>query len=364
MVKRRMLKRHHSVSASSDKAPQSISFSEYVHYVAPKTKFTTIRSVFPPAAITLGRNAMDRYGDLISDFELVSSKGDRIPVSLRILMERWGRYFVQLLAKGYVQAVDRFERDQQLDSESTRNASSASESMNSANKTQNKLRSSMSTCGGSSISSSNSEVSINQNKPSKKGHHQSSYHVSIPAPSKYSKEPPQFRLPFQELSLTNNSVSEKANETINQHFEETKRGIETNNNEKLPDLPGSSHIKDEQPDTSRKGSVSSFSSSNSLLNSHLQNIPPQLPLPNEPIPAVPASTSFRGSSRKNSADLNSPRASLMYTLTALRNIPATKSPRESPFSSPRASVSGRPCTNGKRITESSNSKLETKLSFY
>lgn len=346
---KKMLKRHHSVSASSDKAPQSISFSEYVHYVAPKTKFTTIRSVFPPAAITLGRNAMDRYGDLISDFELVSSKGDRIPVSLRILMERWGRYFVQLLAKGYVQAVDRFERDQQLDSESTRNASSASESMNSANKTQNKLRSSMSTCGGSSISSSNSEVSINQSKPSKKGHHQSSYHVSIPAPSKYSKEPPQFRLPFQELSLTNNSVSEKANETINQHFEETKRGIETNNNEKLPDLPGSSHIKDEQPDTSRKGSVSSFSSSNSLLNSHLQNIPPQLPLPNEPIPAVPASTSFRGSSRKNSADLNSPRASLMYTLTALRNIPATKSPRESPFSSPRASVSGGPAPMGNEL---------------
>lgn len=332
-------KRNSSVSASSDKVPQSISFSEYVHYVAPKTKFTTIRSVFPPAAITLGRNAMDRYGDLISDFELVSSNGDRIPVSLRILMERWGRYFVQLLAKGYVHAVDRFERDQQLDSESTTNASLASESMNPASKTQNKLRSSMSTGGGSSISSSNSEVSVNQNNPNKKGHHQSSYHVSIPAPSKYSKEPPQFRLPFQEPSLTNDSVSEKANKTNNENVEETKGGIETNNSEKLPELSGSSHIT-EQPDTSRKGSVSSFSSSNSLLNSHLQNIPPQLPLPNEPIPAVPASTSFRSSSRKNSADLNSPRASLMYTLTALRNIPATKSPMESPFSSPRASVSG------------------------
>lgn len=332
-------KRHSSVSASSDKVPQSISFSEYVHYVAPKTKFTTIRSVFPPAAITLGRNAMDRYGDLISDFELVSSNGDRIPVSLRILMERWGRYFVQLLAKGYVHAVDRFERDQQLESESTTNASLASESMNPASKTQNKLRSSMSTGGGSSISSSNSEVSVNQNNPNKKGYHQSSYHVSIPAPSKYSKEPPQFRLPFQEPSLTNDLVSEKANKTNNENVEETKGGIETNNSEKLLDLSGSSHIT-EQPETSRKGSVSSFSSSNSLLNSHLQNIPPQLPLPNEPIPAVPASTSFRSSSRKNSADLNSPRASLMYTLTALRNIPATKSPRESPFSSPRASVSG------------------------
>ena len=332
-------KRHSSISASGDKVPQSISFSEYVHYVAPKTKFTTIRSVFPPAAITLGRNAMDRYGDLISDFELVSSNGDRIPVSLRILMERWGRYFVQLLAKGYVHAVDRFERDQQLDTESTRNVSSVSESMNSGSKTQNKLRSSTSTGGGSSISSSNSEVSVNQHNAGKKGHHLPSYHVSIPAPSKYSKEPPQFRLPFQEPLVKNDSVSEKANE-VNNGVGEIMDGIETYNSEKLPDSSGASHISDEQPNSSRKGSVSSFSSSNSLLNSHLQNIPPQLPLPNEPIPAVPASTSFRSSSRKNSADFNSPRASLIYTLTALRNIPATKSPRESPFSSPRASVSG------------------------
>lgn len=39
----------------------------------------------------------------------------------------------------------------------------------------------------------------------------------------------------------------------------------------------------------------------------------------------------------------------MYTLTALRNIPATKSPRESPFSSPRASVSGGPAPMGNEL---------------
>ncbi|ABN68173.2 negative regulator of early meiotic expression, partial [Scheffersomyces stipitis CBS 6054] len=241
-------RRPSSISQASDKtSPTAISFSEYVHYAAPKTNFTSIRSVFPPAAITLGRNAFDRYGDLISDFELVSCNGDRIPVSLIVLMERWGRYFIQLLARGYVSAVDKFESDQALGV---------------YNSDKQRLRTSKS--GGS---------------------------------GKTNKEP--------------------------------SNPLEQNESEASPEaIP-------------RKDSVSSFSSSNSLLASQLQDIPPQLPLPSDQIPGIPAApASFKSStSRKGSQDLGSPRASLIHTLTALRNIPISKSPRESPFASPRASVS-------------------------
>lgn len=60
----------------------------------------------------------------------------------------------------------------------------------------------MSTGAGSLISSSNSVLSVNQNSASKKGH-QSSDNISIPEPSsKYSKGLPQFRLSFQDSSLS------------------------------------------------------------------------------------------------------------------------------------------------------------------
>lgn len=39
-------------------------------------------------------------------------------------MERWGRYFIQLLAKGYINSVDRFERDQEVDNDSPRREAS------------------------------------------------------------------------------------------------------------------------------------------------------------------------------------------------------------------------------------------------
>ncbi|KAK6460439.1 hypothetical protein DFJ63DRAFT_290539 [Scheffersomyces coipomensis] len=231
---------------SSATSPTTISFSEYVHYAAPKTNFTNIRSVFPPAAITLGRNAFDRYGDLISDFELVSCTGDRIPVALIVLMERWGSYFIKLLARGYIQAVDKFESDQALGVFH--------------NDDKGRLRTSKSTGGGSTSSSNASNLQSHQSKL---------------------------------------KTIEPANSII----------------------------------------ISSFSSSNSLLASQLQDIPPQLPLPVDQIPAVPTNTSFRASSRKNSQDFNSPRASLIHTLTALRNIPLSRSPKDSPYASPRASLS-------------------------
>ncbi|PSK40404.1 hypothetical protein C7M61_000039 [Candidozyma pseudohaemuli] len=285
-------------SKSDSKAPgNNRSFNEYVHYAAPKVNYTKIRSVFPPAAITLGRSAFDRYGDMMSDLELISTSGDRIPISMTVLRERWGKYFIDLLAKAYVGAVDKFEFDQ-LQSE-----------------TSQKLRASRSS-GGSLESrstrhgASSDDVSSNEplaDRPEK------TFHVSIPSVKPSQKEPPQFRLPFQEASSTT-SLGSKDTGSIDPH----KKVAE------------------------RKASVSSYSSTNSLLASQLQDIPPQLPMPNEPLPAVPATpTTFKPGSRKNSTDATSPRASLLHTLTVLRNIPSHggKSPRASPFASPRGSVS-------------------------
>lgn len=284
-------------SKSDSKGPgNNLSFNEYVHYAAPKVNYTKIRSVFPPAAITLGRSAFDRYGDLISDLELISTSGDRIPISMTVLRERWGKYFIDLLSKAYVGAVDRFEYDQ-LQSESSK-----------------KLRASRSS-GTSLDSKSNRQGSTNDDDSSGEplaDKPERLFHVSIPSVKPSQKEPPQFRLPFQESTST--SSLSKDTGSIDPHRKVNER----------------------------KASVSSFSSSNSLLASQLLDLPPQLPMPNEPLPAVPATpTTFKPGSRKNSTDATSPRASLLHTLTVLRSIPSHggKLPRASPFASPRGSVS-------------------------
>lgn len=311
-----------------EKPGPSISFSEYVHYAAPKTNFTKIRSVFPAAAITLGRNAFDRYGDLISDFELISSSGDRVPVSMMFLMERWGRYFIELLARGYVKAIAKFEIDQRSGKGANSDKNSLSTSISSGgsrNRVSSKLNASSTTTSGSESS--------NRHEKTEEKHDRQTFHISLPVPANKTaaKDAPQFRLPFQE------PVKD----------EDGKPEVLALNTESRPVLqsapsaldPHTGHL---APNVvpSRKNLVLSFASNNSLLNSHLQDLPPQLPLPNEPIPAVPGTpVSFRSSSRKNSSDLLSPRASLIHTLTTLRNIPLSKSPRDSPFTSPRASVS-------------------------
>lgn len=264
-----------------------VSFSEYVHYAAPKVNFTKIRSVFPPAAITLGRNAFDRYGDLISDFELISCDGDRIPVCMTVLMERWGKYFIDLLSRAYVQAVDKFEHDQ------------------AQGNAEYRLRASKSS--GSSLGS---RIKLSSYSGSDTSHEQpgeEKFHIHMKAPKPSQKEAPQFRLPFQDSSSSTSVNSrDSSGGSIDPHKQERKN---------------------------------STSSASSLIKSTFLDIPPQLPLPNEPIPAIPATpVSFRSSSRKNSTDAMSPRASLIHTLTVLRNIP-TRSPKDSPFDSPRGSIS-------------------------
>lgn len=264
--------------------PGPISFSEYAHYVAPKSSFGKIRLVFPPAAVTLGRNAFDRYGDMVSDFEIVLCQGDRVPVSIQVLTERWGRFFTNILAHGYVTAVDRFELDRNLE-------------IHQGELRLRSLKMSLTLSQKTSVS-----VLDDGEKPDR------SLHLTIPQP-KMSKDAPQFRLPFQDSPLAISVTTSDEN----------------------------------QGPTSRRDSQTSIQSGHLLLlTSHLQDIPPQLPQPQEPLPAVPATpTLFRSLSRKNLAadGYNSPRGSLLHTLTALRNIPALKSPRESPFALPRALIS-------------------------
>lgn len=302
-----------SFSARSDSkgGHNSVSFSEYVRYAAPKINFTKVRSIFPPAAITLGRNAFDRYGDLISDFELISCNGDRLPVSSTILLERWGTYFVDTLSRAYVSAVDKFESEQNSPGSTSRLRSSKSSggSMSSRAAKSNSY-------SGSDLSHTDSGYDDADSKH---------YHLSLSKYSPTPKEAPQFRLPFQDGKSTV-SINEVSSQTAS--------------------------IDPHKLDVSRKNSTSSMSSGPSLLASYLQDIPPQLPLPNEPIPAVPTTpVSFRSTSRKNSHDASSPRASIMHTLTALRNIPANASP----FTSPRGSISA---SSDLQPLIGSNSKLE------
>lgn len=301
-----------------------ISFLEYVHYAAPKLNFGKIRLVFPPAAITLGRNAFDRYGDMVLDFELVLCQGDRVPVSLKVLTERWGRYFIHLLARGYVTAVDRFELERQLEMAQgqLRLRSLKGGLLSLLQKTKlsiasgltdnmNEKLSLVASSGGSGSSGTSGGSTSPTIKP---------YHFSIPVPAVSNtkpKEMPQFRLPFQDSLLA-------------------------------PALTLDLHVHDDGPGPAlvlalrRNSQASQQSGALSLWTSHLQDIPPQLAQPQEPLPAVPATpTLWRSLSRKNSAadGYNSPRGSLLHTLTALRNIPALRLPRDLPFALPRALVS-------------------------
>ncbi|KAG5422403.1 MDS3 [Candida metapsilosis] len=241
-------------------AQPAITFDDYVHYAAPKS--SNIRAVFSPAAVTLGRNAFDRNGDQISDLEIISCNGDRIPVSMAILIDRWGKYFVTLLSKGYVSAVEDFESAKNKESKS--------------------------------------KITTTMRKA----------------------DVPRFRIPFQESTESLGSYSTKLKQ----------KSISSMSTDSQPSRNNSSN-------EGHRDSLPTFQH-NDLFASHIDEVPPQVPPPTEPIPPVPAvPTSFKPSSRKGSQDANSPRASLLNTLSVLRNIPSSRSPRESPFSSPRASLS-------------------------
>ena len=283
-----------STRSDSKKVHKKATFKEYVHYAAPKVKFTNVRSVFTPAAMTLGRNAFDRYGDCISDFELVSCTGDRIPVCLSILMERWGKYFVDLFARAYVRAIDQFERDQIRGSLQSLRVSKGSDTSDASDELP---------FGGVASDAERGECG---ERPAERSTEKYQLHISVPR--SLLQDTPQFRLPFQDKSLLAENLRESV--SVDPH----NAGPE------------------------RRASAELIMAGPQILIQHLRHIPAQPPLPTEPLPDVPASQpSYRSSLRSNSADTLLPLASVHHTLSVLRNI--SRSPKGSPFLSPRNSVS-------------------------
>ncbi|QLL32731.1 hypothetical protein HG536_0D02530 [Torulaspora globosa] len=84
-------------------------FESYIQYIAPPIEMTSIRTVFPPYAMVLGKDALEIFGNPLSDFEFITDKGDSIGVPLYLLRKRWGRYFDMLLSQGYVRACAEYE---------------------------------------------------------------------------------------------------------------------------------------------------------------------------------------------------------------------------------------------------------------
>ncbi|KAG7895418.1 hypothetical protein KL936_000126 [Ogataea polymorpha] len=82
---------------------ENTSFAAYSHYVAPQIMTNSIRSVFPPYAVALGKHAFERSTS-ISDFEFICSDGTSIPVPLNLCRKRWGCRFDKLLADAYARA--------------------------------------------------------------------------------------------------------------------------------------------------------------------------------------------------------------------------------------------------------------------
>ncbi|CCK71197.1 Mds3p KNAG_0G01390 [Huiozyma naganishii CBS 8797] len=84
-------------------------FEKYIRYIAPPMEVSTIRSVFPPYAMVLGKDALEIFGNSLSDFEFITSEGESVGVPLYLLRKRWGRYFDHLLSRGYSDAVTEYE---------------------------------------------------------------------------------------------------------------------------------------------------------------------------------------------------------------------------------------------------------------
>lgn len=337
-----------------------ISFNDYVHYVAPKAKFTTIRSVFPAAAVTLGRNAFDRYGDLISDFELVSISGDRIPLSLRVLEERWGSFFTFLLSRAYVRAVDDFNKEKKDE-----RTCECSISMNKSS--ENSLSQKGGICArntaNSSISSSSSELSFDRHSFNCKADLGLQYKISmaIPPGVRESKQAPKFRLPFQEAAVSTPTLTkEKPGSNVN----ESKPMNDSSTNDIFSTSIFSKSPLSRPPLASVSSAIDphqklAFESKNNefenIFGLQFESLPPQMAVPAEPVPQVPYTQTSRSFSRKNSDDYNSPRSSLLY---ALRGISLHLSPRDSP--SPRGSISSS-IRNPSLLTNQLNLKVASPL---
>lgn len=84
-------------------------FESYIKYITAPVNIESTSSVFPPHAMVLGKDSFDIYGDLLSDFEFITSEGESVAISIYVLRKRWGRYFDFLLSKCYSKACGVYE---------------------------------------------------------------------------------------------------------------------------------------------------------------------------------------------------------------------------------------------------------------
>ncbi|CDK26165.1 unnamed protein product [Kuraishia capsulata CBS 1993] len=267
------------------------SFAAYSHYAAPQTKLTSIRSIFPPYAVTLGKSAYSRKSSLY-DFEFITADGDRIPVALNVCRKRWGRTFDMILAKGYSRAYDA-KKSQPAAQKSSTSSQFAFAGSGNSSKAQS--------TGMTPHSEEDNPISktLSSTSQSSRGRHDK-------------EGAPQFRLPFQ------NSSSEPP-----------KRAASVD-----PSIRHDS-VASQSSSLSQDKETASINSSRSAIPS-LNNVPPQPPLPMEP---VPRRSSLAVSGMQSSASgISSPRSSmLMSPLTMLKGPNTTMGPAGL---SPRGSFSG------------------------
>jgi hypothetical protein len=183
----------------------------------------------------LGRNAFERYGSSLSDFEFITADGDKVHVPLMLLRKRWGRCFDMLLAKGYSRAIYILESKTDCDDDDNNEESADTYSLKSG------------------ISSKRSVAIINK------------------AQQQSDRDVPHFRLPFQDGQ---NAASVPSFSPI-----------------VAPTSSGGP--------TSRKASVVSTGNlsitSTSTAGSpglDFDNIPTQSPFPNEPLPTLDSKQSL------------------------------------------------------------------------
>lgn len=213
------------LEAKSSSMKETTSFEAYSKYIAPNTKISSIRSVFPNFAVTLGRNAFERYGSSLADFEFISADGEKVNVPIMLLRKRWGRCFDMLLAKAYARAVYKLENQQN--------------EMNPEGSETNSITS-------GSTGAKKSMMVFNKSSGSRE-----------------ERDVPKFRLPFQEARAT---PPPSAQQSL------------APNSRKASVVSNTSNV------SGRTNSTTGDSSLSPNLN--FSNLPPPTPPPSEPLPSL------------------------------------------------------------------------------
>lgn len=263
---------------------ETLSFEAYSKYIAPTSKISSIRSVFPNYAVTLGRNAFERYGSSLADFEFITADGDKVNVPLMLLRKRWGRCFDMLLAKAYARAVYKLEntKDDDDDDSNDDNDNDNNTDLDKDNTVDNSVH-----LRDAENDDEESKSVVSSGRQSKKSMMMLSK-ASQQQTEKPQNEAPHFRLPFQEK----NTPSPLLN----------SQGLLTANS--LPNSRKASVV-------SASGTSVTSTSTNDLPDSpDFSSLPPPTPPPSEPLPPVDTKPSILKSVGSRDYLRDSPRGSI------------------------------------------------------